>query len=118
VPEKQTVLLVDDNADVRSALASILTRRFNVIVAADSAEAALIIVDRKVDLLLTDIVMPGMNGFELAELAISMRPGLRVLYMSGYSEVADARRPRHGKLIGKPFPPLRLVSEIQSALAA
>jgi two-component system, cell cycle sensor histidine kinase and response regulator CckA len=116
--EKFTILLVDDNDEVRLALGSVLTRSFNLLAAAGSAEAVKIITDWQIDLLLTDIVMPGMNGFDLADLAVALRPGLRVLYMSGYTDLARAPRMRHGKLIPKPFHPAQLVSEIESALAA
>jgi DNA-binding NtrC family response regulator len=115
--DKHTVLLVDDDVDVREVLTAILSKPFNLLVAAHGTEAMSIIVDWQVDLLLTDIVMPGMNGFDLADRAIALRPGLRVIYMTGYSDQAHSTRPKYGKVIRKPFRPVQMVSEIQSALA-
>jgi|HubBroStandDraft_1064217.scaffolds.fasta_scaffold357081_2 DNA-binding NtrC family response regulator len=115
--EKHTVLVVDDDLDVREVLTVILSKRFNLLVAAQGSDAIGIIAERQIDLLLTDIVMPGMNGFELADQAVSIRPGLRVLYMTGYAGHGQSTRPRHGKLIPKPFRPVQMVSEINSALA-
>jgi CheY-like chemotaxis protein len=57
-------------------------------VAVSGVEAMKIMADRQVDLLLTDIMMPGMNGFDLADKAMLMRPGLRVVYMTGYPPAA------------------------------
>jgi CheY-like chemotaxis protein len=112
-----TVLLTDDDPDVRDVLAAVLSKSFIVVVAANASEAVQIITDRPVDLLLTDIVMPGMNGFDLADKATAMRPGLRVIYMTGYAHMAGGpARVRHGKLITKPVRPSEIVSEIRAAL--
>jgi signal transduction histidine kinase len=113
----RTVLVVDDNADILAALAPALSKSFNVLVASDAAEAMRIIGNQPIDLLLTDIVMPGMNGLDLADRARSIRPDLRIIYMTGYSEDArHAERPMHGKLIPKPFRPAAMVAEVKSAL--
>jgi two-component system NtrC family sensor kinase len=112
-----TVLLVEDDPDVRDVLAAVLSQRFNLLVAGSGAQALQIMAGQSVDLLLTDIVMPGMNGFELADKATAMRPGLSVIYMTGYADMAGGpARARHGKLITKPVRPAQVVSEIRSAL--
>jgi DNA-binding NtrC family response regulator len=90
---------------------------------AESAAAALPILEDKalhVDLMLTDIVMPGMNGVELGTRVATLRPALKVLYMSGY-----APEPKHRELfsrqgaafIQKPFTPDELVAKLGALLA-
>jgi DNA-binding NtrC family response regulator len=112
-----TVLLVDDDSDVRCMLAISLSDGFSLLVVSNGAEALKIIARQHIDLLLTDISMPGINGFDLAEKATAMRPGLRVIYMTGHSDMAeDATRAKHGKLLTKPVRPSVLVAEIRSAL--
>jgi CheY-like chemotaxis protein len=112
-----TVLLVEDDSDVRDVLAAVLSERFNLLVAGSGAQALQIMAGQPVDLLLTDIVMPGINGFELADKATAMRPGLRVIYMTGYAGMAGSPAPaRHGKLLAKPVRPAQVVSEIRAAL--
>jgi FixJ family two-component response regulator len=75
--------------------------------------------DRPIDLLVTDVVMPGMGGRELAEILTEARPTTRVLFMSGYTDEAIVH---HGVLdgeaefIGKPFTPQELASKIRSVL--
>jgi CheY-like chemotaxis protein len=115
---RPTVLLVDDDPDIRALLAGILCQSFYLLVATEGAEAIRIITDWQVDLLLTDIAMPRMDGLDLAEQALSMCPGLRVVYMTGYSDRVAHGTTLHGRLIPKPFRVAELVSEIKSALAA
>ena len=85
----ETVLLVEDDLQVRGLTRTILTSRGYRVLESESASDALKLVadsDVAIDLLLTDIVMPGMNGPELARHAAAARPGIRVLFMSGYTE--------------------------------
>jgi signal transduction histidine kinase len=84
-----TVLLVEDDQQVRGLTRTILTTRgYRVLESASASDALELVADleRTIDLLLTDIVMPVMNGPELARQAVAARPGIRVLYMSGYTE--------------------------------
>jgi PAS domain S-box-containing protein len=88
----ETILLVEDDANVRN-LATLFLRRlgYQVLVAPNGRDALALITERNtvdvaVDLLLTDVVMPGMNGRELAERLRSMRPTIQVLYSSGYTD--------------------------------
>ena len=73
----------------------------------------------RIDILLTDIVMPGMNGRELGEKAIQMRPRLKVLYMTGYSRNAVVHHGRLDKgvdLLQKPISTQVLASRLRDAL--
>ena len=84
----ETILLVEDNEQVRELGLSLLKRQgYNVLVAKDGDEASEILksLDGPLHLLLTDVVMPGINGRELAKRALKKYPGIRVLYMSGYT---------------------------------
>jgi two-component system, cell cycle sensor histidine kinase and response regulator CckA len=83
----QTVLLVEDDDVVRAVVAEMLTELGYVVREAGGSEEALELAgDRdEMDILLTDVVMPGLSGPELAAKVCELRPGLRVLYMSGYT---------------------------------
>ncbi|MEP7009062.1 MAG: ATP-binding protein [Acidobacteriota bacterium] len=105
-PGDETILLVEDEDKVRDVLRRILEGRgYRVLVAASGAEAIEIAAGstEPIDLLLTDLTMPGLKGIEIAALLLADRPELRVLYMSGYrSGTVSARR--EGPLcLQKPF---------------
>ena len=94
----ETILLVEDDKDVRTYLSDALRDlHYRVLSAANAAIALKLLAEDKlrIDLLLTDIVMPGMNGRELGEKATQLRPPLKVLYMTGYSRNAVVH---HGRL--------------------
>jgi DNA-binding NtrC family response regulator len=115
------LLLVDDDEDVLEALYNALKSMGHAVARAASGLAALEIIDRKepLDLLLTDVVMPGLHGFNLARMAVLRRPDIRILYMSGYTEVEEITKdtgPRYGKLLEKPLRPDQLKVEIDEAL--
>lgn len=79
-----TILLVDDESELRDVLVTILAEPgHTVLMASDGYEALRILVERRVDLLITDVKMPGISGFELARQAKLMRPDLHILYISG-----------------------------------
>jgi two-component system cell cycle sensor histidine kinase/response regulator CckA len=83
-----TILLVEDEDAVRSLVEAILTADGYNILVADSADHAIELCRThrdNIDILLTDVVMPGVSGPELAKHLLSLRPGLRVIYMSGYA---------------------------------
>jgi two-component system, cell cycle sensor histidine kinase and response regulator CckA len=120
----ETVLLVEDNEVVRKATSQILRQNGYYVIEASEAAEALDVFDRAlrpVQLLLTDVVMPGMNGRELADRLTARAPTLRVVFMSGYTDDAISR---HGGLgadfafIEKPFAPDTLIAKIQEALRA
>jgi CheY-like chemotaxis protein len=90
----ETVLLVEDEDAVRKACRRILERAgFQVVVASDGSQALAELADKPIDLLLTDVIMPGgMSGRDLADRLQAARPGLPVLYMSGYTADVIATR--------------------------
>lgn len=104
----ESVLLVDDDEHVRRVAARALRTRGYTVIEASNGRDALAVLDsrERIDLLLTDVVMPGMDGRQLAELACTKQPQLKVLYTSGYTDDAVVR---HGvmqgavDLIEKPF---------------
>jgi signal transduction histidine kinase len=120
----ERVLLVEDDAAVRGLAATVLRSRGYTVIEAPSAEAAeglLARIDTPVDLVLTDIVLTGMSGPQLAERLRSSHPKLRVLFMSGYADDAVVR---HGLLesevsfIQKPFTPQALARKVRETLDA
>jgi two-component system, cell cycle sensor histidine kinase and response regulator CckA len=87
----ETILLVDDNESVRNSLADLLRMHgYNVIPAADGFQALEVSRQRAgaIDLLITDVVMPQMNGRELADTMMSENQKMKVLFISGYDERA------------------------------
>ena len=119
-----TVLLVEDEEAVRKLTRQILSRMgYNVIEASSGEEGVSVLrQDPKcIDLLITDVVMPGMSGRHLAETCASIAPQLRVLYMSGYADHAIIG---HGMLepdtvfIQKPFTPEDLYNKVEEVLKA
>jgi two-component system, cell cycle sensor histidine kinase and response regulator CckA len=104
----ETILLVEDDAVVRRFAGDALRRRgYQVLEAADAAEAKAIFATpaAQIDLILTDVIMPGINGLELAAELKRMHPGLKVMYMSGYTDHALANTIEVGPamLLQKPF---------------
>ena len=115
---RYTILFVEDEAALRELVVQILTPLgFEVLVAADGYEAIRFLVERPVDLLFTDIVMPGLNGFDLAAQAKLLRPDLKVLYATGYAVQERRQAIRHGKLLRKPLRADQLAAEVNLALA-
>ena len=119
----ETILLVEDDKDVRTYLSDALRDlHYRVLSAADATIALKLLAEDqlRVDILLTDIVMPGMNGRELGEKAIQMRPLLKVLYMTGYSRnavVHHGRLERGVDLLQKPISTQVLASRLRDALS-
>jgi two-component system cell cycle sensor histidine kinase/response regulator CckA len=118
----ETVLLVEDEDLVRQLTREILTRHgYRVLEAADGV-AALEVVQQyggAIDLMVTDVVMPRMSGNELVEHVRPLRPGMRVLYVTGYSEEAIARQGQLTEgieLLPKPFTPGVLTAKIRQIL--
>ncbi len=111
-----TILLVEDDTLVRDAVIELLRQHgFVTLVAEDGYAAIRLLMEHRVDLLFTDIVMPGITGFELARQAKLMRPELRVLYMTGHAEQEKGGL-RYGKLLLKPLRANEILSEICQAL--
>ena len=121
---RESILLVEDDDGVRAYAMEALRELGYRVAEASSGKAALNVLDSapKLDLLLTDVVMPGdYNGRELAEEATKRRPGLRVLYMTGYSRDAimrDGRLDPGVHLLGKPFSMEELAAKVRDRLDA
>jgi CheY-like chemotaxis protein len=118
-----TILVVDDEPSVLALARTILWRAgFDVLEASNPSEALNIAASHPtpVRVLLTDVLMPGMNGFELAEKVKTGRPDIAVLYMSGFTDTVlleSTGRSLSGlPLIRKPFTAHRLVSTISEML--
>jgi two-component system, NtrC family, sensor kinase len=119
----ETVLVVEDDAEVRSYVTETLRGlNYRVLEAVDGDSAlALVRQSDPIDLLLTDVVMPGMNGRALGEAAQQHRPGLKILYMTGYSRNAIVHQGRLDpgvSLIQKPFSESVLASRVHGVLSA
>ena len=118
----ETVLVVEDDADLRVYLADVLRGLKYRVITCPNAQAAIEVLkanDRHIDLLLTDIVMPEKNGRELGHDAARLRPGLRILYMTGYSRNAVVHQGRLDEgvdLMQKPVSQLELASRVRMAL--
>ncbi|HEY5997109.1 MAG TPA: response regulator [Candidatus Deferrimicrobiaceae bacterium] len=121
-PERKTVLLVEDEPSVRALAREILlTGEFLVREASDGVEALEQLADRHspIHLLLTDMMMPRMGGKELAERAAVIRPGMRILYMSGYVDelTGPPGEPKPGwAFLRKPFRRDALLGKVRELL--
>lgn len=119
---RRTILVVDDEQDLRSLVANVLTEYgYKVITASSGAKAVALLskMDAAPDLLLTDVVMPGMSGPMLADQLLARFAGARVLFMSGYDERQVVQRyvvEKGFTLITKPFQLHNLCAAVQKAL--
>jgi PAS domain S-box-containing protein len=116
----ESILVVEDDDDVRAFIAETL-RELNYIVfqAIDAPSAMRILESERVDLMLTDVILPGRNGRELADAAAKKRPGLKVLFMTGYSRnaiVHNGRLDQGVNMIQKPFSQAALAAKIRNRL--
>lgn len=120
IPDGELVLVVDDEDDVRALLSDVLrVGRFRVLAARSGQQALELAAAQSspVTLLVTDIVMPGMSGTELADALRLRYPALKVVFMSGYAERQRARELRPDEqFIAKPFLPAELFSKVASFL--
>ena len=124
----ETILLVDDESDVRDVARDILAAKGYRILEAGNADEALRVAQshgEPIDLLLTDVVMPGVHGHELAAQLRVQRPEMKVLYMSGFVLVqAQHERPEASAglepgspILPKPFSPEALIKKVSEVLA-
>ena len=123
-PGSETVLLVEDEPEVRSLVQRILkTQGYTVVTAANPDEAVAVAREfkGKIEMMVTDVVMPGMSGRQLAERLARSRPEMRVLFVSGYTDDAVVR---HGVIdqgtafLQKPFTPTVLARKVREVLDA
>ena len=123
-PGTETILLVEDEANLRYLARQYLEKQgYKVIEAADGAVAMQIAVahEAMIHLLLTDVIMPGMNGRELAQRISEIRPNVKVLYMSGYTENVIGHNgimDTSVRLLQKPFNLRDLKSKVREVLDA
>jgi CheY-like chemotaxis protein len=121
----ETVLIVEDQDTVRQLAARVLKQQgYSTVEAASGSEALLLLQGQDapaIDLLLTDVILPGINGRELADRVRSEMPAIKVLFMSGYAGDALGRR---GVLedglafLPKPFTPAALLQKVRNVLAS
>ena len=118
----QKILLAEDDNDMRRFLVKALEKAgYNVISYDNGASAYDRLREEPFSLLLTDIVMPEMDGIELARRATELDPDLKVMFITGFAAVAlnsDSKAPKDAKVLSKPFHLRDLVDEVNKLLAA
>jgi PAS domain S-box-containing protein len=119
---RETILVAEDDPAVRELIENTLTRQGYTVVSAAGGAEAMAALERHggpVDLLLTDVVMPDMDGLQLFQRVSELRPDTRVLYMSGYADEAIAHHgviPKKVNFIQKPFAVRNLAAKIRDVL--
>jgi two-component system, cell cycle sensor histidine kinase and response regulator CckA len=120
-PQHETILVAEDEAVVREMVVAALERLGYRVMAASTGEEAVRLIDRlgdEIDLLLSDVVMPGMSGPDLLDRARRTRPELRAIFMSGYTALTIGRPIQAGvTLLEKPFSGARLGEVVRETLA-
>jgi two-component system cell cycle sensor histidine kinase/response regulator CckA len=118
----KTILVLDDEPDVRQLVSAILASNGYTVLSADNGENAIKIFEKRkqpVDLLLLDVVSPGLSGPMVAERLTELQPGLRVLFMSGYQNTSVVRRfvvEKGFALLKKPFTAEQLAKKVREVL--
>jgi two-component system cell cycle response regulator CpdR len=115
------ILLAEDDDQMRVFLARGLRRAGHAVDAVGDGEAALVrSTNAEYDLLLADVVMPGIDGIELARRMTARQPGLRVMFITGFAAVAlqdDRLAPNRPRVLSKPFHLRHLIAEIDALLS-
>ena len=116
------ILLAEDDNDMRQFLTRALKNAGYEVVSFDNGKSAYErLREEPFALLLSDIVMPEMDGIELARRATELDPDLKVMFITGFAAVAlnaDSQAPKHAKVLSKPVHLRDLVNEVQKMLAA
>lgn len=116
------ILLAEDDNDMRRFLVKALQNAgFDVTSYDNGLSAYHRLREEPFQLLLTDIVMPDMDGIELARRASELDPDIKIMFITGFAAVAlspDSAAPKHAKVLSKPFHLRELVTEVQKMLAA
>ena len=115
------ILLAEDDDSLRGFLARALERAGHEVTSCADGEEAVTYLDEPWDLLLTDIVMPGLDGIEVARQAAAKHPGLRIMFITGFAAVAlsaQDRAPAGAKVLSKPVHLRDLVAEVEKMMAA
>ncbi len=114
--KQATILVVDDETGIRELIRKILTReRYRVLEAGSAEEALSAAQGQPVDLLITDVMLPGMQGPDLARRMQQMLPALKALFISGYT--GQERLPAGARFLAKPFTLAALLEKVREALA-
>ncbi|MGR6433172.1 response regulator CpdR1 [Rhizobium sp. PAMB 3182] len=118
----QKILLAEDDNDMRRFLVKALEKAGYAVVHFDNGASAYDrLREEPFSLLLTDIVMPEMDGIELARRATELDPDLKVMFITGFAAVAlnpDSKAPKDAKVLSKPFHLRDLVNEVNKMLVA
>jgi two-component system cell cycle response regulator CpdR len=118
----QRILLAEDDEDMRRFLVKALEKAgYDVVSFGNGLEAYDRLKEEPFTLLLTDIVMPEMDGIELARRATEIDPDLKVMFITGFAAVAlnpDSKAPKDAKVLSKPFHLRDLVNEVEKMLQA
>ena len=120
---RKTILVVDDEPEVRKLVGAMVSRQGYNVLTADSGEHAMTLVRNQknpIDLLLTDVVAPGMSGPMLADKLTELQPGMRVLFMSGYDNTQVVQRyvvEKGHALLHKPFTVEELARKVAELLS-
>ena len=117
----ETILVVEDEEALRELARELLEANGYKVIEAERGEKAIQLVEHSqtsIDLLLTDVVMPGIGGKQLAKRLLELRPELHVLYMSGYTDDVINNRvlPENTLLLPKPFTRATLLRKVREAL--
>ncbi|MDH3581026.1 MAG: response regulator [Hyphomicrobiales bacterium] len=116
------ILLAEDDEDMRRFLVKALQKAgYDVVSFGNGTEAYERLKEEPFTLLLTDIVMPEMDGIELARRAAELDPELKIMFITGFAAVAlnpDSEAPKDAKVLSKPFHLRDLVQEVERLLAA
>ena len=118
--EPATILLIDDEQSVRSIVVKILRRAQYIVLEAENGDAALRVAKEhvgRIDMVLTDMYMPGMRGPEVVQALVPICAGLRALFMSGYAD-QDSRTsvPPGANFLNKPFSGQELTEAVEAVL--
>jgi two-component system cell cycle response regulator CpdR len=116
------ILLAEDDESLRRFLAAALSRAGHAVMHfGDGSDALECLKSTRFDLLLTDIVMPGMDGIELAKRAAELDSRLKIMFITGFAAVAlhpSSQAPKQAKVLSKPFHLREIVQEIERMIAA
>src|SRR5579864_3442787 len=120
-PTAIRILLAEDDDSLRGFLARALERAGYEVVACPDGETAVDALDQTFHVLLTDIVMPGIDGIEVARIAAARQPAMRIMFITGFAAVAlsaGARAPAGAKVLAKPVHLREIVAEVERMIAA
>ena len=115
------ILLAEDDDSLRGFLARALERAGYEVKACPDGETAVEALDEAYDVLLTDIVMPGIDGIEVARIAAARQPRMRIMFITGFAAVALSagdRAPAGSKVLSKPVHLREIVAEVERMIAA